>query len=403
MTALKVLSFSSLFPNEAQPGKGIFLLHRLAHLAQVDGINVRMVAPVPWFPSTNPAFGRYSAFARAPRQSEQRGIAVVHPRYPAVPKVGMTVTPALMAAAVLPIMLAMRRNGFDFDVIDAYYLFPDGVAAALLGWLLNRPVLQTAFGTDVNLIPRHAAARGQLLWAVNKAAGVTAVCEALKDRLIALGADSDKIRVIVHGVDRDLFKPPADRKTLRARLGFVRPTLISVGHLIKRKGHDRVIAALRLLPGTDLVIAGAGPEASELRRLAADLGVAERVRFAGLVPQNQLPDLVGAADALVLCSDREGMANVLLEALACGTPIAATPVWGTPEVMTTPAAGVLLRDREPESVAEGVRQLLANPPNRAVTERHAEQFSWPKAAAQHAALIRAVTAAEPQLRGRRML
>ena len=388
MHTIKVLGLSTLFPNAAQPRHGIFLRHRLAHLAEVDGIRLRMVAPVPWFPSANPAFGRYAVYARVPRRSEQGGIEVLHPRYPVLPKLGMTIAPALMAAALLPKLLAMRRAGFDFDVIDSYYLYPDGVAAALLGAWLNRPVLLTAFGTDVSLVPRHAAARAQISWAVARAAAVTAVCQALKDGLAEAGAAADKVQVILHGVDQDLFSPPADRMALRRRLGFDRPTLISAGHLITRKGHDLVIAALPGLPGTDLVIAGDGPEEAALRQLAARLGVAGRVRFQGHVEQAQLPALIGAADALVLCSDREGIANVLMEAMACGTPVAATPVWGSPEVVTAPEAGILLRDRSAGAVVEGVRGLLANLPDRAATRRYGERFAWSDTAARHAALIR---------------
>ncbi len=395
MHAIKVLGLSTLFPNAAQPRHGIFLLHRLAHLAQVDGIRLRMVAPVPWFPWSNPAFGRYAMYARVPRRSEQRGIEVLHPRYPVLPKLGMTIAPALLAAALLPKLLAMRRAGFDFDVIDSYYLYPDGVAAALLGAWLNRPVLLTAFGTDVSLVPRHAAARAQIRWAVARAAGVTAVCQALKDGLVEAGAAAGKVQVILHGVDQDLFSPPADRMALRRRLGFDRPTLISAGHLIARKGHDLLIAALPELPGTDLVIAGDGPEEAALRQLTVRLGVAGRVRFQGHVEQAQLPALIGAADALVLCSDREGIANVLMEAMACGTPVAATPVWGSPEVVTAPQAGILLRDRSAGAVVEGVRRLLANLPDRAATRRYGERFAWSDTAARHAALIRRAAGTAP--------
>ena len=395
MHAIKVLGLSTLFPNAAQPRHGIFLLHRLAHLAQVDGIRLRMVAPVPWFPWSNPAFGRYAMYARVPRRSEQRGIEVLHPRYPVLPKLGMTIAPALLAAALLPKLLAMRRAGFDFDVIDSYYLYPDGVAAALLGAWLNRPVLLTAFGTDVSLVPRHAAARAQIRWAVARAAGVTAVCQALKDGLVEAGAAAGKVQVILHGVDQDLFSPPADRMALRRRLGFDRPTLISAGHLIARKGHDLLIAALPELPGTDLVIAGDGPEEAALRQLTVRLGVAGRVRFQGHVEQAQLPALIGATDALVLCSDREGIANVLMEAMACGTPVAATPVWGSPEVVTAPQAGILLRDRSAGAVVEGVRRLLANLPDRAATRRYGERFAWSDTAARHAALIRRAAGTAP--------
>jgi glycosyltransferase involved in cell wall biosynthesis len=386
----KVLSITSIFPNRAQPRHGIFLMHRLSHLARLEDVDLRVVAPVPWFPLKYQIFGRYSAFARAPYSGSYDNLAVTYPRFPVLPKVGMAMAPALMAGILLPKLSAMRRTEFDFDVIDSYYLYPDGIASAIIGSLLGCPVLLTALGTDVNLIPNYAVARAQLRWAVDHAAGITAVCQALKDRLVELGVPIDKVEVIRHGVDLELFTPPADRLGLRRRLGFEGPTLISVGHLIQRKGHHLAIAALVHLPEVRLVIAGDGPEESILRRLAVKSGVADRVQFLGHVEQRALPPLVGAADALLLCSDREGIANVLMEALACGTPVLATPTWGTPEVVTCPEAGLLLRDASIEAIVDGVRQLLVNPPNRTETRHYAEGFSWSAAASRHAALVHSI-------------
>jgi glycosyltransferase involved in cell wall biosynthesis len=246
---VRVLALSSLFPNAGEPRHGIFLLHRLAHLARMPGLELRMVAPIPWLPFALRNNGRYGHYARAPQASSPEGIETLHPRYPVLPKMGMRVAPALMAAALLPSLRRIREEGFDFDVIDAYYVYPDGVAAALLGRILGRPVILTAFGTDVNLLPDYAMVRAQILWAARRAAGITAVCRALADRLVEIGAAPDKVQVILHGVDLDLFHPPEDRAALRRCLGFDRPTLLSVGHLIERKGHGVAIDALAALTG----------------------------------------------------------------------------------------------------------------------------------------------------------
>jgi glycosyltransferase involved in cell wall biosynthesis len=129
-----------------------------------------------------------------------------------------------------------------------------------------------------------------------------------------------------------------------------------------------------------------------LRGQAEARGVADRVRFLGHVDQTRLPELLGAADALILCSNREGIANVLMEAMACGTPVAATSIWGTPEVICCPEAGVLLRDRSRAAVAEAIRTLLVAPPDRTRTRAWAENFSWQDTAVHHAALLRAAVA-----------
>jgi teichuronic acid biosynthesis glycosyltransferase TuaC len=130
------------------------------------------------------------------------------------------------------------------------------------------------------------------------------------------------------------------------------------------------------LPGVHLAIVGSGPMERELRNLAATLKVTDRVHFVGALGQDALVTWYGAADALVLASDREGMANVLLESLACGTPVIATACWGTPEVVSSPAAGVLIEQRTAEAVASAYRKLTNALPDRAATRTFAERFSW---------------------------
>jgi glycosyltransferase involved in cell wall biosynthesis len=124
------------------------------------------------------------------------------------------------------------------------------------------------------------------------------------------------------------------------------------------------------------VIAGQGPDRARFEALARELGVADRVRFAGAVPQPELRSWYNAADVMVLASEREGWANVLLESMACGTPMVATSICGTPEVVTAPEAGRLMPERTPESLAEAVRLLRAADPDRGATRRYAERFSW---------------------------
>jgi glycosyltransferase involved in cell wall biosynthesis len=383
---LKILVLSTLYPNAVQRRHGIFIEHRVAHLAAAGGDSVRVVAPVPWFPFTSRRFGAWGEHARVPHKAERRGFPVVHPRYPTIPKVGMTPAPLLMAAALAAPIAAIRRD-FDFDVIDSYYLYPDGVAAALLGRMFDSPVVMSALGTDVSLIPQSRLPRAMILKAIERAAAVTTVCGALRDGLIGLGADPRKLTVVEHGVDLDLFRPPADRAALRAAMGVDGPTLLSVGHLIDRKGHDHAIRALARLPGVRLMIAGDGPRDAALRALAKAQGVDDRVRFLGHVDQHRLPDLYGVADATLSCSDREGIANVLLESLACGTPLVATPVWGSPEVIRVAEAGLLVAERSDDAIAQGTAALLANLPDRAATRAYGERYDWAETGRQHRALL----------------
>ena len=371
---LRLLTFTTLYPNAANPSHGIFVETRLRHLLASGEIESRVIAPVPWFPFRSARFGTYAVYAAAPHNEERHGIPIVHPRFLRLPKIGMTTAPFTLASAAIG---AARRiiASYDFDVIDAHYFYPDGVAAIMLGRALGKPVVITARGTDINLIPRYALPRRMILSASRRCDAIITVCTALKDALISLGADGSKIAVLRNGVDLDLFHPE-DRATAQSSFGVTRFALASVGHLVERKGHDLVIGALPALPDTELFIAGAGPEASRLQALARKLGVSDRVRFLGPLPQDRLRTLYTAIDGLVLASSREGWANVLLESMACGTPVVASNVWGTPEVVAAPEAGLLMGERSSAGIAEAVRRLRQSPPAREATRRYAERFSW---------------------------
>ncbi len=372
---MNLLTFSTLYPNAAAPTHGIFVETRLRYLLASGEAGSTVVAPVPWFPSGHPRFGRYAAYARAPREEVRHGIRALHPRYAVIPAVGMSVAPFLLAAAAARVLRRLLRDGCRFEIIDAHYFYPDGVAAVLLGRMLGRPVVITARGTDINLIPRYRLPRAMILWAARRASGLVAVCAALKEEMAALGVPSERIEVLRNGVDLERFRP-VDRDTERAALGLGGKTLLSVGHLIPRKAHDLAIGSLPHLPEFRLLVAGEGPEEKRLRSLAASLAVDDRVTFLGAVPQERLGRYYGASDALILASSREGWANVLLESMACGTPVVASNVWGTPEVVAAPEAGVLMARRTAEGVAEAVRELFSSYPDRAATRRYAERFDW---------------------------
>ena len=178
-----------------------------------------------------------------------------------------------------------------------------------------------------------------------------------------------------NGVDLALFQP-IDRDSARAALGWQTKVLLSVGNLLELKGHHLVIDAMRNLPAYRLVIIGSGEEQENLRRRCQTAAVADRVDFVSRVPQDKLKTYYGAADALILASSREGWANVLLESMACGTPVIATTVGGNPEVVSCPDAGILLPERSAQSIAEGVHKLFTCYPDRSRTRRYAEKFDW---------------------------
>jgi glycosyltransferase involved in cell wall biosynthesis len=379
---LRVLLFSTLYPSAMRPGNGIFVETRLRELLKTEAIEVRVLAPVPWFFSKNPRYGEKAQMAATPDEETRHGIAVRHPRYAVIPKIGMTLAPVLLALASIGPMRRLIREGYDFDVIDAHYYYPDGVAAAWLARYFKKPLAITARGTDLNLITQYALPRRMMQWAARRAEASIGVCGALVDVLRAWRIDGRKLHVFRNGVDLQRFSRQADTG-LRQRVGLQPgegPLLVSVGHLIERKGHHLVIEALALLlptqPQARLVIIGEGVERDRLAQLVRERGVEAQVTFTGALPQTDLPHWYSAADMLVLASSREGWANVLLEAMACGTPVVATNIWGTPEVVANPTAGVLVDERSGAALAAGVLQLLQHRPTPAEVRTYAEGYSW---------------------------
>jgi len=372
---MKILTFSTLYPHAARPSHGIFVETRLRHLLASGKVEAKVVAPVPWFPSSDPRFGEYAVFARAPSEERRYGIDVMHPRYLTVPKLGMSMAPFLLAAGAYPAVKSLTRRGCDFEIIDAHYFYPDGVAAAMMGQWLDVPVVITARGTDINLLPRFALPRRMILWAARRAAALVTVSAALKAALTQLGVDASKISVLRNGVDTRLFHP-VERASQRSRLGLTGTVLLMVGNLVALKGHDIVLRALCEFSDACLLVIGEGREERNLIELAGALGIRDRVRFLGAIPQEQLAGYYGAADALVLASSREGWPNVLLEAMACGTPVVSTRVGGTPEIVAAPEAGVLANEPSAHGILEALQRLFRNYPDRQKTRRYAEGHSW---------------------------
>jgi glycosyltransferase involved in cell wall biosynthesis len=376
---LRTLLFSTLYPSSVRPRHGIFVETRLRKLLDSGEIECKVVAPVPWFFSSHTRFGDYALHARTPRREMHNGVDVLHPRYLLPPKVGMNLAPLVLAGGALPALRRVRAEGFDFDLIDAHYCYPDGVAAALMARHLGKPFTMTARGSDLNLLPNYRLPRASMQWAARRADACIAVSSALVDILRGWQVDADRLHVMRNGVDLDRFSPSPREEERRVLRLDGSPILLSVGNLLELKGHDIVIDALaRLLPrhpDAKLVVIGEGPDRARLERRVTELGLDQRVMFKAHTDQRELARWYSAADILILASSREGLANVLLEAMACGTPVIATAVGGSPEIIDDDAVGNLVA-RDPDAVAAAVQALLVRKPDRAVVRAHAQRFGW---------------------------
>ena len=168
---LRLLTFTTLFPHAGRPNQGVFVENRLRHLLATGEAISTVVAPVPWFPSRAPRFGDWARHAAAEREEHRDGLSIYHPRYPLPPRIGMHAAPGTLFLSSALALRQLLRRGQRFDLIDAHYLYPDGVAAVALGKAFGLPVVVTARGSDITELPRYAGPRRMIRWAMQEAAG----------------------------------------------------------------------------------------------------------------------------------------------------------------------------------------------------------------------------------------
>lgn len=378
---MRILSFATLFPNPVKPSFGVFVGNQMRAVIARGDVDLTMVSPIgvpPWPLSTREPYVRLKD---VPRVSDEVGLEVHYPQFALIPKLGGDSNPGRIARAVLPLVRRLHAER-PFDLVDAQFFFPDGPVAAAVARELGLPLTIKSRGADIHYWGRREKALAQMREAATQAAGLLAVSEALREDMIALGMQREKIYVHYTGLDRELFRP-IERAAARALVSAIPdlgvwpdgPLMVTPGALIPRKGQRLAIEALALLPEVRLALAGAGEDEHHLRALAKRLGVADRVHFLGQVDHDVLPHLLCAADVLVLPSASEGLANVWIEGLACGTPIVVPDIGGAAEVVKDPSAGRLVA-RNPEAIAGAVSEILADPPAQADVAANVSRFSW---------------------------
>jgi glycosyltransferase involved in cell wall biosynthesis len=293
---------------------------------------------------------------------------------------------------------------YKYDCIDAHYIYPDGFAAVLLGKVLDVPVCVSARGSDITLYPTFRQIRPMIRFTLRHAAGLVSVSSALAEGMLALGASADKMKVIGNGVDTQLFCP-VSRQEARQKLGVPPDAqlVISVAGLVESKGHALLLRAVERLalrlPKLCLACIGEGILRGEIESLIRHLQLEQHVRLVGLVPNEELKYWYGAADVSCLASTREGWPNVILESLACGTPVVATRVGGIPQVIDSPKLGMTVL-RDINSFTEALETSLTRTWDRDALVAHARSRTWEVVANEVGIFLQAMVERRQSLRRR---
>lgn len=374
-SSINSLLFSTLFPHGGEPSLGIFVENRLRHLVKDENVSAFVVAPVPWFPFKSDIFGAYGRSARAGYQEERHGVKVFHPRYLVIPKIGMLLTPFFLFLSAFLCIRKLKKQGYTFDLIDGHYLYPDGIVTHWLAKAFKVPYFVTARGSDVTQIGLMKTPARQIVKACTHSEKVITVSNNLKKDLVKMGVLEKHVETLRNGVDLALFQA-GNREDARAALGLKGPVLLFAGWLIPRKRVDLVLEVTKRVPSLTTVIVGSGPLQDDLMQMVDDLGLSNRVLFLGQKRPDEMPALYNAADVLLLPSDREGWANVLLEAMACGTPVVSRDIGSAPDFITDSKVGQVVPSDRAEDLAEAVEICLKNSGDRNYVRKFAENFGW---------------------------
>ena len=380
MTEPKLLVFSSLFPSQIRPNAGVFIRERMFRVGKQ--IPIIVVSPVPWFPFQGLIRYWYPQFRPQPiSYEEQEGVHVFFPRFFSIPGLLRSYDGFFMALGALPRLLQLKKQ---FSIIDAHFAYPDGYAATLLGKWLNIPVTITLRGTEVPLA-KIKRRKVKILAALNCATQVFSVSDSLKQFVVSLGANGDKIQVIGNGIDVIKFRAIA-KSTARAELSISESTkvLVSVGALVDRKGYHRVIELLPALVNQYpdliyLIVGGDSPEGNiriKLEQQVKALNLDKHVIFLGAYASDQLKTPMSAADLFVLATANEGWANVFLEAMACGLPVITTDVGGNKEVIVNSELGAVVPFGNPRDLLTAISNGLDKSWNNPLIIQFAQNNAW---------------------------
>lgn len=383
---VRILCIATMFPNPRMPVHAQFVKQRLDALSRKADLIV--VSPIPWFPGER-YVPRYANRSRIPPQTNANAYRTYYPKFLSIPAFLKPLDGIFLALALWKFIESHGLKG-KVDVLDCHLGFPEGFAGALLSRVLGKPYVVTLRGHDINDLPRFPVRIRQVLFALRHSARYFGVAQALVDGAVRLGAPSEKGHASTNGVDTARFRPTAKEESRRALgLDHTKRYMLSVSHLVPRKGVDILLRALALLRAeghTDLrlIVVGKGGEEGDcegkLRALANELGIADEVVWAGAVLNTDLHAWYSAADVFCLASEKEGWPNVILEAMACSTPVVAHRTWGVPEIITGRDLGILVETREAEPFAEAIGLALEQTWDPERLRGHALENTWDKVA-----------------------
>jgi glycosyltransferase involved in cell wall biosynthesis len=381
------------YPNGVLPSLGLWT-ERPTVLLRELGFDMRVISPVPYCPPL-PLLGplrQYARFRSIARHEVREGVDVLHPRFLVGPGTMLYATePAAYHRGVAREADRLRAQR-PFDLIHAHFIYPDGAVAHRLASRWGIPFVVTEHAPWTGWLDRRGVARAALP-AARAASAIMAVSSSVERTIRAYAGEAPRVEVVPVGVDTARFVP-RDAPRLDDQILFA-------GFLNYMKGIDVLLDAMAILrdqgrPGRLVLVGGSfyrntRKQEDALRRRADELGLGDRVTFAGQKPQEEVAGMMAESAVVVLPSRAESFGAVLVEALACGTPVVATRCGG-PEDIVSPHVGRLVPVGDAAALASALADVLADPTlrDRAALRRYAvERFSWGRVVGETLSVYRA--------------
>ena len=352
---MNILFLSETFPDESNPACGTYNLALCSELARQH--SVKVISPRSWLDVVR---GRRF---RADQTVRNSGLEVLYPTRWYTPGFAQARYGGQMWWSIRSALRTLTRD-WKPDAVLSYWAHPDGECGLRAGQLFGAPSAVIVGGSDVLLLPKDRV-RGECVRRVLRESDtVITVSDGLREACLRLGIPSERVRTIRQGIDPRTFHS-GDQAEARSRVGVTLNTgeklAVWVGRMVGLKRVDVLIRACRILKDggqkVRFCLLGEGPCRTEWQRLAAAEDVADLVQFVGPVGHDQLADWYRAADLTVLCSESEGLPNVLRESVACGTPFVSTDIGSIREI-AEPQFAELVPVHDAADLARGIQMVI---------------------------------------------
>lgn len=381
----KILLITNIFPNNILPHSGTFNVKQTILLSK--SFEIRVIAPVPWLLGTR-IFSSCRGFGRVgkvEKEEMREGLKVYHPKIYNIPKL-YTLSGIIYFLCVLRTVYRIRLY-FNFEAIFATWAYPDSYVALLIAKIFRVPLIVKVHGSDINQLKNRLVKR-MVKYTLRNAHSVVCVSEDLKNKLIGMNINPEKIKVIYNGVDFNIFRP-MDKYFARKKLSLPidKKIVVYIGNLKALKGLQYLLRALSVLkaeeasPDSQLFIVGEGPYKKELENEVERYKLNGQVTFVGVKGHGEIPLWINSSDVVTLPSLSEGMPNVVLESLACGRPVVATNVGGIPEVLNDEKVGIVVPPKHEYLLAEALDNVLKGQWDENHIVQHVARFTWESNAA----------------------